>query len=208
MFSIKSVLYLLLLIGTINSQSFPIKTEFLDCFSDDDTTEIAIPADKTDCKAINPQLENCTCTKDYIDCSSKNFYSIPSDLTKMPDTVTRLFFSRNQINSLGKIELSPRVAITAIDIRKNKINKIDTENFFTPQLVKSLDYLSMCGNLNLNDFNSINANFTNLTFLELNHVIETFEIKDGFFSKERFPSLKKLNLNDANLKIGNHPFDR
>ncbi len=208
MFLIKNILLLALVIANTNSQSFPIKKEFLDCFSDGDTTDTGSSSDKIDCKVVNPQLSNCTCTKDYIDCSSKNFYSIPSDLLKIPDTVTRLLFSRNKISSLEKLELNPNAAITAIDLRQNTVNKIDTKSFFTPQLVKSLDYLSMCGNLNLNDFNSINANFTKLTWLELNHIIEVFEVKDGSFTKEKFPSLKNLNLNDANIKFEKHPFDR
>lgn len=195
----------------LDSGTFPIKAEFLDCFTDDEVsqqTSTESPPDEINCTDINSELANCTCTKDYIDCSDRSFYSIPMDLTKMPSTVVRLFFSKNQINSLDKLELNPEAKISAIDLKQNKIKHIDAEGFFTPQLANSLDYLSMCGNLNLNDFNGIKTNFTKLSWLELNHVIEPLEIKDGFINKERFPSLLSLNLNHANLKIAKHSFDR
>lgn len=187
-----------------------IKNEFLDCFSESeiesDTNLNNI--DKIDCTIINTELANCTCTKDYIDCSNKGFYAIPADLTKMPATVHRLFFSRNQITELGQLDLGTETKMSMIDLKKNKIKSIDAEKFFSSQLTTSLSYMSMCGNVNLNDFNSVKVNFTNLNWLELNHVIEPLEIKDAFFNKEKFPSLVRLNLNDANLKLGNHPFDR
>jgi hypothetical protein len=185
-----------------------IKSEFIDCSGEEDTSDGKNQI-FFDCKTINQELSNCTCVKDdYIDCSNKNFFSIPSNLTKMPDSITRLFFSKNQISSLDKITLSPTAAITAIDLRKNKISTINSDNFFSDQLSKSLDYLNMCGNLNMNDFNKIRVEFPKLSWLELNHIVESYKIQDKFFSHEKFPSLTFLSLNDVSLKFDKTPFNR
>lgn len=184
-----------------------IKSEFIDCFSEEDTPPDNSQKSDYDCKTINPGLANCTCISDYIDCSNRNFFSVPSDLTKMPGSVSRLLFSKNQINSLGKIQFSLTAQVSVIDLRKNKISAIDAD-FFSKQLASSLDYLNMCGNVAMNDFNKVKANFTKLSWLELNHIVEPLEIKESFFNKERFPNLIHLSLNDVGLKFTKRPFDR
>lgn len=183
-----------------------IKSEFIDCFSEEDTPPDNSQKSDYDCKTINPSLANCTCISDYIDCSNRNFFSVPSNLTKMPGSVTRLLFSKNQINSLGKIQFSPTAQVNVIDLRKNKISAIDAD--FFSKLASSLDYLNMCGNVAMNDFNQVKANFTKLSWLELNHIVEPLEIKESFFNKERFPNLMHLSLNDVGLKFTKRPFDR
>lgn len=125
----------------------------------------------------------------------------------MPGSVSRLLFSKNQINSLGKIQFSLTAQVSVIDLRKNKISAIDAD-FFSKQLASSLDYLNMCGNVAMNDFNKVKANFTKLSWLELNHIVEPLEIKESFFNKERFPNLIHLSLNDVGLKFTKRPFDR
>lgn len=184
-----------------------IKSEFIDCFSEEDSPQDNSQKSDFDCKAINPHLANCTCIKDYIDCSNRNFFSVPSDFTKMPGSITRLLFAKNQINSLGKIQLSPQAKVSVIDLRKNKISAIDA-GFFSEQLAASLDYLNMCGNVAMDDFNAVKANFTKLSWLELNHIVEPLEIKQSFFNKERFPNLMHLSLNHVGLKFTKRPFDR
>lgn len=184
-----------------------IKSEFIDCFSEEDTPPDNSQKSDFDCKTINPNLANCTCISDYIDCSNRNFFSVPSDFTKMPDSMRRLLFSKNQINSLGKIQFSPTAKVSVIDLRKNKISAIDAA-FFSEQLASTLDYLNMCGNVAMNDFNKVKANFTKLNWLELNHIVEPLQIEENYFNKERFPNLMHLSLNDVSLKFTKRPFDR
>lgn len=187
--------------------------ELLDCFSSEEIKTFSRNkneniVNRIECTSISTDLSNCTCTNDYIDCTNKGFFSVPTDLSKMPNTITRLFFSRNRIISLDKLELDTNSQISAIDLRENKIRSINANGFFNQLLANSLNYLSMCGNVNLNDFNSVEADFPNLHWLELNHIHDSFRINEKFFNKEKFPSLIRLSLNSVGLESEKQPFDR
>lgn len=193
--------------------SFKVNASTLDeCFSEDESDKNLLPTANslpvTDCKTINIELANCTCTAEMIDCSNKNFHYIPTDLKKMPSTMKRLLFAKNQINSLKEIKLNENAKISVINLKKNMISTIDSEKFFSQQLAGSLYYLSMCGNKNLNDLNAVKANFSELYWLEVNHVSEEFNIKDSLFDKKKFPSLAHLDLSFANMKFNKLPFEK
>ena len=201
--------FLFLIAIGLSAVSFVVNASDLnECYSEDESNKDTLPTKTIDCKTINADLANCTCTAEMLDCSDKNFHSIPTDLKKIPSTMKRLLFAKNKISSLDGIELNEDAKISVINLKKNIISKINSEKFFSPQLAKSLYYLSLCGNKNLNDLNSAKAEFSELYWLEANHVTEQFSINDGFFNKEKFPSLAHLDLSFANLKFKKLPFDK
>ena len=159
------------------------------------------------CSSINEDLKNCSCANDFIDCSNRNLYSMPVNLKNLPNSINRLLFANNFITNLQKLTLNNETSIKVIDLRKNKINKISID--FFSSISTSLEYLYLCDNVDLNDIFSINnTQFNELKFIQLNQIQNGLFVKDGFFTKEKFPLLTNLELNNAGLKFDKLPFDR
>lgn len=199
---IKIFTFILFLTTQINCNDSNDIFSIYDCLHENDDSSTVGP----NCNdTINSQLSNCTCGTDVIDCSNKGFYSIPTNLTKLPSQINRLLFSNNSISSLTKLDLSNSSKITVLNLKRNRISFIEPSFFDS---LTQLVYLSFCGNDNLTSLKSINANLTRLETLEVNNLKEPLVIKDIFFTNDKFTNLSRLDLNNANLKITSKTFGK
>lgn len=160
---------------------------------------------KYDCKQLSDQLANCTCALDFVNCNGKGFWSMPSDLSRLTSKVTRLLFANNRISRLDPLNLTSAANIETLDLKYNQIASID-KNAFGNGLAESVEYLRLCKNKDLNDFNKLNASFPKLRELQLNRLQVPLSITNGLFSNNTFPLLYKLYLNDVQLKLNDQPF--
>lgn len=148
---IKIFTFILFLTTQINCNDSNDIFSIYDCLHENDDSSTVGPSCND---TINSQLSNCTCGTDVIDCSNKGFYSIPTNLTKLPSQINRLLFSNNSISSLAKLDLNNSSKITVLNLKRNRISFIEPSFFDS---LTQLVYLSFCGNDNLTSLNSINA---------------------------------------------------
>jgi hypothetical protein len=114
-----------------------------DCLVDEQEDSSNSDSQLPKCDYIHRDLSNCTCGLDFVDCSNKGFYSLPSNWTQLSIAVTRLFFGRNKISTLNKLDLNTNSSIKVLILRKNQINSIDME--FFRHMSESLETISFCG---------------------------------------------------------------
>ena len=116
-----------------------------DCLIEEEEDSIINDSQFAKCDYIHKDLSNCTCGSDFVDCSNKGFFSLPSNWTQMSRAVTRLLFDRNKISTLKKLILNTNSSIKVLMLRKNQINSIDME--FFKHISESLETLSFCGKI-------------------------------------------------------------